>query len=208
MGRPDRKAALVLALAVGLGTTLAATSSFATRPTGDGATERSPKVAKALAGPVARARAATAKYVHDLDLAKADGYRPITPMIPDMGYHFLNPAITEFDVEQPPILVYERNGDDWQLAAFEWVFPERPDHKPLPGARYGSFGAACHYDDGTFVFEDDESACAATSPETGAPFFFWHPDLVTLHVWAWYPNPDGLYASMNRWVRPFNDDQV
>jgi hypothetical protein len=31
---------------------------------------------------------------------------------------------------------------------------------------------------------------------------------VTLHVWAWYPNPDGIYASMNRWVRPFNDDHV
>jgi hypothetical protein len=60
----------------------------------------------------------------------------------------------------------------------------------------------------TFVFEQDESACPATSPETGAPFFFWHPDLVTLHVWAWYPNPDGIYASMNRWVRPFNDDHV
>jgi hypothetical protein len=34
--------------------------------------------------------------------------------------------------------------------------------------------------------------------------FFWHPDLVTLHVWLWYPNPDGLYASMNPFVAPFN----
>jgi hypothetical protein len=34
---------------------------------------------------------------------------------------------------------------------------------------------------------------------------FWHPELVTLHLWAWYPNPDGVYSGTNRWVRPFND---
>jgi len=40
-------------------------------------------------------------------------------MIPDMGWHFLNPAIHGFDVTKPPILVYERHGNSWQLAAFE-----------------------------------------------------------------------------------------
>ena len=29
------------------------------------------------------------------------------------------------------------------------------------------------------------------------------PD-VTLHVWLWYHNPDGLYAGMNPLVKPFN----
>ena len=86
------------------------------------------------------------------------------------------------------------------------MFPSVPTTPPLEGATYGSFPAACHYVDGTFVFEQDQSACAATSPETGAAFNFWHPDLVTLHVWIWYPNPDGLYASMNPLVRPFNGD--
>jgi hypothetical protein len=37
-----------------------------------------------------------------------------------------------------------------------------------------------------------------------ARFNFWHPDLVTLHVWLWYPNPDGLYSGTNPRVRPFN----
>ena len=161
-----------------------------------------------LAGPIARARAATAKYATDLEAAQADGYRIITRMIPDMGYHFLNPEITEFDVTKPPILVYVRNGDDWQLVGFEWVFPEKPSRKPLPGAKYGSFGAACHYVDGTFVFEESEEGCPEVSPETGAEFGFWHSDLVTLHLWAWYPNPDGIYSGTNRWVRPFNDESV
>jgi len=76
---------------------------------------------------------------------------------------------------------------------------------PLPGARCGSFAAACHYVDGNFVPAASQDACARTAPGTGAAFSFWHPDLVTLHVWLRYPNPFGLYASMNLLVRPFND---
>ena len=41
-------------------------------------------------------------------------------------------------------------------------------------------------------------------PATGAAFTFWHPTLVTMHVWLWYPNPSGLFASTNPLVTPFN----
>jgi hypothetical protein len=157
-----------------------------------------------LAAQLAAGRLATARYATDLRAAKANGYQIITRMIPDMGWHFLNPAIQGFDVRQPPILVYERHGRRWQLAAFEWVFPTKPATPPLPGATYGSFGAACHYKDGTFVFARTQELCAKRSPETGAPFNFWHPELVTLHVWLWYPNPAGLYSGTNPHVRPFN----
>ena len=75
---------------------------------------------------------------------------------------------------------------------------------PLPGATYGSFGAACHYQDGTFVFAAQQDTCPKRSPETGAAFNFWHPDLVTLHVWLWYPNPAGLYNGTNPYITPFN----
>jgi hypothetical protein len=125
-------------------------------------------------------------------------------MIPDMGFHFINPKISGFDVTKPPILVYEKRNGRWQLGALEWVFPSRPKTPPLPGARYGSFPAACHYKDGTFVAAAAEAACAAKAPGSGAAFNFWHPRLVTLHVWLWYPNPAGLYASMNPLVHPFN----
>ena len=33
---------------------------------------------------------------------------------------------------------------------------------------------------------------------------FWHPDLTTMHVWIWYPNPAGLYSSTNPLVALFN----
>ena len=43
------------------------------------------------------------------------------------------------------------------------------------------------------------------SPKTGAAFNFWHPDLVTLHVWLWNPNPSGLYNGTNPYIQPFTD---
>jgi len=157
-----------------------------------------------LATKLALSRLATAKYVDNLTLAKRDGYGVITQMIPDMGWHFMNPKITAFDVTKPAILVYGKRGARWQLGALEWVFPKLPAKPPVPGARYGAFGAACHYVDGTFVFTESQDRCAARSPETGARFNFWHPPLVTMHIWLWYPNPSGLYASMNPLVHPFN----
>jgi hypothetical protein len=159
---------------------------------------------KGLASQLAKARLATARYATSLKAAKADGYQIITRMIPDMGWHFLNPAIQGFDVTKPHILVYERRGGSWTLGALEWVFPQQPEVPLLPGATYGSFGAACHYTDGTFVFASSQELCARRSPQTGAAFNFWHPDLVTLHVWLWYHNPDGLYNGTNPLVQPFN----
>jgi hypothetical protein len=158
----------------------------------------------ALVGDIAATRLATAPYVNDLALAKKNGYMIITRMIPTMGYHFMNPSVKGFDVTKPPILVYEHQGSTWQLGAIEWVFPKKPATPPLPGAKYGAFGAACHYADGTFVPAASQSACPATAPGSGAKFGFWHPNLVTMHVWLWYPNPNGLFASTNPHVSVFN----
>ena len=155
------------------------------------------------AAQLARARLATAKYANSLGAAKADGYSILTQLIPGMGYHFINPSIKGFDVRKPPILVYEKHGGKWQLGALEWVFPGKPATPPLKGATYGSFPAACHYKDGTFVPEPSTEACPQASPQSGAAFNFWHPALVTMHVWIWYPNPDGLYASMDPLVHAF-----
>ena len=154
---------------------------------------------------VAEARAATAKYVTNLKLAKQNGYGIITKMIPDMGYHFMNPEVTGFDPSKPPILVYEHTGSTWQLGAVEWVFTKKPPVAPIPGATYGAFGAGCHYADGTFVPAEAQSKCPATAPGSGAKFGFWHPDLVTLHLWVWYPNPSGIFSGTNPLVGTFND---
>ena len=175
-------------------------------PTDERALERGIRTTKpaSLASQLATARLATARYATSLRAAKADGYQIITRMIPDMGWHFLNPTIQAFDITKPPILVYERHGHRWQLGALEWVFTETPATPPLPGATYGSFPAACHYTDGTFVAARVQELCAKRSPQTGAPFNFWHPELVTMHVWLWFHNPDGLYSGTNPLIQPYN----
>jgi hypothetical protein len=159
----------------------------------------------ALATALSKARMSTVKYVTNLNAAKAAGYSIITKGIPDMGWHFLNGKITGFNPAKPPILVYEKTGSTWQLGALEWVFTKKPAKPPIEGAKYGTFAAACHYKDGTFVPANSQDECAAESPTTGSEFSFWHPPLVTLHIWLWYPNPAGLYAGMNPLVTPFNE---
>lgn len=156
-----------------------------------------PEITPEIAADLALIRSGTARYANDLDAAVEDGFFIITQMIPDMGYHFLNPNVEGFDAGQPPILVYGRDGDDWELGAVEWVFPEEPAEPPMEGGSYGAFPAACHYDDGLFLPAGTEDDCADTHPDSGAAFTFWHPDLVTFHVWAWMHNPDGLYHGTN-----------
>jgi hypothetical protein len=161
-----------------------------------------------LATAIKRARVALAPFATDLARARAGGgYKlQITPMMPNMGYHYMNPDVKAFNVRRPPILVYVRKGKAAQLVAAEWVFPTKPAKPPLPGATYGAFAADCHYVDGTFTPQTDEAKCAPKSPDGGAAFSFWHPDLVTLHLWLWYPNPAGVFNSTNALVSPFNND--
>jgi hypothetical protein len=152
---------------------------------------------------LASARVATARYVNDLPAARRDGYEIITQMMPGMGLHYLNKSVQGFDVTHPAILVYEVDGASAQLVALEWVFPQKPATPPLPGATYGTFAAACHYEDGTFKGAATEDECRSASPQTGSPFNFWHPDLVTLHVWLWMSNPAGIYHGTNPLIPPF-----
>ncbi len=167
-------------------------------------TRDSAPVGGSIIGQLAAARLATAKYATSLATAKADGYQIITKMIPDMGYHFMNPHVQGFDIRKPAILVYEHQGSQWQLGALEWVFTTVPATPPLPHATFGFFPAACHYVDGTFIPDNNPKTCPKKARGTGATFNFWHPNLYTMHVWVWYPNLDGLYASMNPLVAPFN----
>lgn len=201
-----KRAALALSIAAATTavalTAISLASARSDKPSTADAASASPP--SGLAGRLALARLATAKYATNLGRAKADGYGIITRMIPSMGWHYMNAKVTGFDVRKPAILVYLRRGGLWQLGALEWVFPKMPVKPPIQGARYGVFGAACHYVDGTVVFADAESKCAQTSPETGARFNFWHPPLVTLHIWLWYPNPSGLYSGTNPLVTPFD----
>ncbi len=189
-GRPAPQSATVTSAARTTHATMAAMTASTPMPS--------------LATDIAEARQATAKYATNLARAKAAGYQIITKMMPDMGYHFLNPKIQGFNVRKPQILVYEHTDRGWQLGALEWVFTSEPKTPPLPNATFGFFPAGCHYKDGTFIPHKNAATCPKRAPGSKAAFFFWHPDLVTMHVWVWYPNPDGLYGSTNPLVAPYN----
>jgi len=179
---------------------VAMTAAFAS----GGTATRSHASKSSLAQSLAAARLATAKYATSLARAKADDYQIITQMIPGMGYHYLNPKIKGFNVTKPAILVYVKRGTTFQLGALEWVFTSKPAKPQLPGAKYGAFGAACHYKDGTVVPAASQDACPKTSPTSGSAFGFWHPNLITLHLWLWYPNPSGIYSGTNPLVTPYD----
>jgi hypothetical protein len=104
-----RRTILVVIAVAALAATGWAARAATTEPARPAAATARPAAAAAdaasLAAQLARARIATGKYATNLRAAKADGYQIITRMIPDMGWHFLNPAIQGFDVTKPPILV-------------------------------------------------------------------------------------------------------
>lgn len=160
------------------------------------------------AAQIAAIRAATAKYL-DVEKAKADGYVQVSQMVPNMGYHFRNAEIRGMDINKPHILLYVMDENaSWQLVAVEYGYPKgsRPpdDQVPFRKAQWSVHEAACHYKDASEIFMKDKDKCPARNPTTGAEFAAWHPDLDTLHIWAWYPNPRGVFAAANRLLAPYN----
>ncbi len=146
---------------------------------------------------LAAARRATAKY-HDVNVAVADGYLPVSPHIPGMGAHYVNFALLDavFDIERPEILLYSMaEGNRPKLVAVEYVAaspvpsPVPPDGFTGDSDEWDVHEASCHYPDGSEELQPDPSLCP--------PPAFWHPDLWALHAWVWRGNPDGIFAPSN-----------
>jgi hypothetical protein len=123
---------------------------------------------------LARVRAATARY-QDLANALADGYVDIDVVIPNMGRHYLKPALLDakFEIERPELLVYSP-GDQgrMKLVAVEYAVPLDQSATAPEGFRGG---ADRWFNDQTF-------------------------QLWTLHAWVWKDNPDGVFQMFNRRV--------
>lgn len=159
-----------------------------------------------LSRALASVRQATRRFL-DPEQAQREGYRQVTPMIRQHGFHFLNPTITEFDLTKPQMLLYVREGNTWQLVGVEYVAATPKPPSLVPGAPWHRHEASCHYADGSEEGADAATLCPPTHPRTGAAFTAWHPPLWQLHVWAWYPNPSGLFATTNPWLAPYGGTQ-
>ena len=158
---------------------------------------------------VAAVRAATSRYL-DIARAREDGFVQASGMEPRHGYHFVRTdlsllaAVTgDIDLARPPMLIYVERAGAWQLAGVEYALPKRPAVNPFPGAEWHEHEASCHYRDFREVPAARPSECPSRHPQSAAEFSLWHPALSVVHVWAWYPNPDGPYAPENAFLAPY-----
>jgi hypothetical protein len=190
----------------------------------DAATAHQPAVGRGPAAPasapaartvdaiLAEVRQATARYL-DIERARADGFVQISGMEPRHGYHFARvdagavivSALSggQLDLARPPMLLYVERGGVWQLAGVEYALPTRPATDPLPGAQWHEHEASCHYRDFRERPGARASECPVRHPESGEPFVLWHPAFAVVHVWAWYPNPDGPFAVENAYLAAY-----
>jgi hypothetical protein len=157
---------------------------------------------------IAEVRLATRRYL-DVEQAKADGYVQISGNVPLEGYHFSNAGITRFDYARPSTLLYIQSAGQWQLGGLEYALPgNRPAESPFPGVAWELHPAMCRYADWQEFPARSREACPRAHPATKSPFVAWYPDFWVLRLWLWYPNPYGLFASLNPLLAPFDDRTV
>ena len=153
-----------------------------------------------------RARQATAKY-QDVHVAEAEGYQAMGPNVPGMAVHFvLTLEPKEFDIEKPPILLYEKNPDapgGYSLVGvtYLWNGAAGPDGQPL-NAPFPKSLAHWHRHANICVLAGllnphglTESQCR----EQGGHFVAEAPWMV--HAWIWKDSPSGVFSEVNPTVR-------
>lgn len=144
---------------------------------------------------LAQVRQATTKY-HDVEAAIADGYVPVGPFVPGMGFHYVNGALLAdgFDLTAPEVLLYAPTGE----GGVGLVGVEYSVVGPVPAGFSGSddewelHEASCHYTDLT-----EEPCTTLADADPSKTLEFWHPDFQILHVWVWKGNPEGIFHHTN-----------
>jgi hypothetical protein len=149
-----------------------------------------------------RARQATAKY-QDVHVAEADGYQAMGPDFPGTGVHFvrtLEPK--EFDIEKPPILLYEKNpaasgGYSLVGVVYLWKAAEGPDGQPLDPPFPKSLA---HWHRHTNIcalpgLANPHGLTEQQCREQGGHFI---ADIAWMvHAWIWKDSPAGVFSDAN-----------
>lgn len=136
------------------------------------------------------ARAATAKY-RDLSAAQADGYRPMGPVTPAMGQHWVHIGILSqgrLDPAQPAILEYSGS----HLVGVAYAIP-LTEGEPLPAAPVPP--ERWHMHRGTLTEEGLSGSHAGMAGDGSGD------RVAVLHAWIWLANPAGTFESQN-WILP------
>jgi hypothetical protein len=150
-----------------------------------------------------RARSSTEKY-QDVRAAKLDGYRAFGPYVRGMGFHYVDPRAARgpFDIERPPILLYEKDesapeglrlvGVSYLLAA-----PAGPNGQPID-APFPQALAVWHKHNDICLFADRSvrlNASGADCEQRGGRFIAETDWMV--HAWIWKDSPAGIFSPTN-----------
>lgn len=149
-----------------------------------------------------RAKQATLKY-QDVHVAEAEGYQVVGPDMSGMGVHFVKTLEpTSFDIENPPILLYQKDSaapGGYSLAGVSYLFksPEGPDGQPL-NPPFPKSLASWHRHANICVLphlENPHGLNEQQCREQGGQFVAQSQWLV--HVWIWKDNPTGVFSPDN-----------
>ena len=149
-----------------------------------------------------RARQATAKY-QDVHVAEADGYQVVGPDMPGFAVHFVQTLEPKaFDIEKPPILLYQKTPDapgGYTLVGVSYLLnaAEGPDGQPL-NPPFPKLLAPWHRHENICVLphlDNPHGLSEAQCRERGGHFVGKSQWLV--HVWIWKENPAGVFSPEN-----------
>jgi hypothetical protein len=154
-----------------------------------------------------RAVAATERY-RDVRAARADGYEAIGPYVTGMGYHYVKTRQPgdPFDVEHPPILLYEKDAADvggLRLAGVSYLFnaPPGPDGQPVGSpfppalAKWHKHANLCVMPDRSVETQLHADECARRGGR------FSNETQWMVHAWIWNDSPAGVFSPFNPSIR-------
>ena len=125
---------------------------------------------------VEQVKLATAQFIN-FEEATNSGLIDVSGYVPNMGHHYLNPALVDgiFELEKPEIILYVPDQDSvMQMEAVEYsIIPQDPDNPGSPPEGFTGDQDQWHFNEMVGQWQ--------------------------LHVWTILENPDGIFA-------PFNPD--
>jgi hypothetical protein len=149
-----------------------------------------------------RAREATAKY-RDARVAEAEGYRNLGGM-PGIGLHFVLTADPDaFELEKPPILIYEEDPSvpgGYSLAGLSYLLKDKegPDGQPVNNP-FPKPLAMWHKHEHICIFKDLSGHTDKLSEDqcTQQGGHFVKETQWMIHAWVWKDSPLGVFSPKN-----------
>ena len=147
------------------------------------------------------ARHATEKY-RDVRAATIDGYEAIGPDVPGMGIHYVRRrgGKDAFDVDHPPILLYEKGSSgEYSLVGVSYLLRApagadgQPENPPFPKSL-----AKWHRHENICVLSDNTTPTGLTDEQcTAKGGHFTAETQWMVHAWIWKESPTGVFAPTN-----------